>query len=104
MRLSLSLFGPFQASLEGKNLKINSRRSQAMLAMLVLAPKATIARDRLAATLWPDRAEVQARASLRQELSSLRRTLGAEADIVKGDAACIWIDRDAVCRNYGAPG
>ncbi|WP_372579129.1 hypothetical protein [Ruegeria hyattellae] len=103
MRLSLSLFGPFQASLDGHELKIGSRRSQAMLAMLALAPKSAVARDRLAATLWPDRAEEQARASLRQELSSLRRLLGDGADMIMADATCVRISADAVNPNHGAP-
>lgn len=103
MRLSLSLFGPFQATLDGLDLKIGSRRSQAMLAMLAVAPKSAVARDRLAATLWPDRAEDQARASLRQELSSLRRTLGAGAGIVMADATCVRINREAVTSGFGSP-
>ena len=73
-----------------------------MLAMLALAPKSAVARDRLAATLWPDRAEEQARASLRQELSSLRRLLGDHADIVTADATCVRLKGDAVNKNLGA--
>jgi len=103
MWLSLSLFGPFQASLDGHDLKIGSRRSQAILAMLALAPKSVVARDRLAATLWPDRGEEQARASLRQELSSLRRLLGTRADIITADATCVRIKDDAVDNDLGAP-
>jgi len=103
MRLSLSLFGPFQATLDGQELRIGSRRSQALLAMLVLAPKSAVARDKIAATLWPDRAEDQARASLRQELSSLRRALGGGADLITADATYIRIDCEAVCADIGAP-
>lgn len=104
MRLSLSLFGPFQASVDGVELPVKSRRSQAMLAMLALAPKSSVARDRLAATLWPDRAEEQARASLRQELSSLRKLFGAGAEIVTADAVCVRIAREAVAPDFGDPG
>lgn len=103
MRLTLSLFGPFAAELDGKNLRIASRRSRAMLAMLALAPKAAVGRDRLAATLWPDRPEEQARASLRQELSSLRRALGSATDIISADATCVRLQSDALSRRYGAP-
>jgi TolB-like protein len=103
MHLSLSLFGPFQASLGGQDLKIGSRRSQAMLAMLALAPKSAVARDKIAATLWPDRAEDQARASLRQELSNLRRALGAGADLISADATYIRIECDAVSTDFGMP-
>jgi TolB-like protein/cytochrome c-type biogenesis protein CcmH/NrfG len=92
MGLTLSLFGPFEARLDGKVLPVTSRRSQAMLAMLARAPKHAVTRDRMAATLWTDRNEDQARASLRQELSSLRRTLGEASDILTADATCIRID------------
>jgi len=102
MRLSLSLFGPFQATFGEQELKIGSRRSQALLAMLLLAPKSAIARDKIAATLWPDRAEDQARASLRQELSSLRRTLGAASDLISADATYIRIDCDGVSTDFGS--
>ena len=81
MALEINLFGPFEARANGAVLAIRSRRAQALMAMLVLAPSAAIARDRLAATLWPDRSETQAKASLRQELSTLRRCLGDAADV-----------------------
>ena len=103
MAMKLSLFGPFRASLDGQELRIGSRRSQALLAMVALAPTAAVARDRLAATLWPDRAEEQARASLRQELSSLRRALGAASDIVTADASCVRINKDALSPGFGSP-
>lgn len=69
--------------------------------MLALAPTAAVGRDRLAATLWPDRGEEQAKASLRQELSSLRKALGPAADIVTGDTTCVRIDRAALDADVG---
>lgn len=101
MRLTISLFGPFEALLQDQPLPITSRRSQAMLAMLALAPKSAVTRDRMAATLWPDRDEDQARASLRQELSALRRVLGDGAEIVSADASCIRIDSDRLNPDFG---
>lgn len=101
MRLRLSLFGPFHARLDGRDLRVTSRRGQAMLAMLALSPRGAVARDRLAATLWPDRAEDQARASLRQELSTLRRTVGA--DVLSADANCVMLARSVLDADVGAP-
>ncbi|MBO9436854.1 hypothetical protein J7394_21825 [Ruegeria sp. R13_0] len=71
--------------------------------MLALAPKSAVARDRLAATLWPDRAEEQARASLRQELSSLRRALGDGAEMISADGTSVRINGDAIDSNFGVP-
>ncbi|MGV6850491.1 MAG: hypothetical protein ACWA5A_19130 [Marinibacterium sp.] len=72
--------------------------------MLALSPASAIARDRLAATLWPDRAEDQARASLRQELSSLRRMLAPQQGIITAESACVRIDRACLSSEFGAPG
>lgn len=103
MTLQLSLFGPFAAALDGRDLKITSRRSQAMLAMLALSPKHSIARDRLAATLWPDRGEEQARASLRQELSSLRKACGRAETIISADGQYVRLDVQVLDPDFGSP-
>ncbi len=104
MQLALSLFGPFRACLNGQVVKIGSRRARAMLAMLALAPRASLSRDRLAATLWPDRAEEQARASLRQELSSLRRALGGQgAEILLADTSCVSLAEGVLAGDFGDP-
>ncbi len=51
-----------------------------LLAHLALSPGQVHDRKRLAAQFWPDRAEAQALASLRQALWSLRRALGDAQD------------------------
>ena len=96
MRLELTLFGPFGARLDGATLEIRSRRAQAILAMLALSPNGCVARDRLAATLWPDRSEAQAKASLRQELSNLRKSLESGRDLLSADASVVRLDMGAV--------
>lgn len=48
------------------------RKSRALLAYLVLHPAKKVSRERLTALLWGDRAEEQARASLRQALVELK--------------------------------
>ncbi|MXQ08696.1 hypothetical protein GQ651_12640 [Alphaproteobacteria bacterium GH1-50] len=96
MRLQITLFGPFGTRLDGTTLEIRSRRAQAILAMLALSPNGCVARDRLAATLWPDRSEAQAKASLRQELSNLRKSLESGRDLLTADATVVRLDMDAV--------
>lgn len=103
MLLSLKLFGPFHLSCDGRDVEIRSRRSQAILAMLALSPSSAIARDRLAATLWPERAEEQARASLRQELSSLRSALGKDTGVLSADSSIVRIDRSLLDHDFGSP-
>ncbi|MDW8371615.1 MAG: BTAD domain-containing putative transcriptional regulator, partial [Geminicoccaceae bacterium] len=51
------------------------RKTRGLLAVLALLDGASIARERLAGLLWSERAEEQARASLRHALRELRRQL-----------------------------
>lgn len=70
------------------------RRGQAILVFLAMQPGKRAERARLADLLWSDRSEEQARASLRQELSVLRRVLGAEA--LEADRQAVWLASSAV--------
>jgi DNA-binding SARP family transcriptional activator len=70
------LFGTF--SLEdarGSPVRIRSRRARALLAHLIVVGASGASRERLSGLLWSDRAEEQARASLRQCLLELRHEL-----------------------------
>ncbi|MBJ3764644.1 hypothetical protein ILP92_18075 [Maribius pontilimi] len=71
-----------------------SRRGQALLAFLAAQPGLRAERARLADLLWTDRAAGQARASLRQELSVLRRAL-PESTLLS-DRRAVWLDEDKV--------
>ena len=67
-----ALFGGFRlASPSGTLVTVSSRKAQALLAYLVVAGR-RCSRDDLAALLWGDRADGQARQSLRQTLAILR--------------------------------
>ena len=59
------------------------RRPLALMALLAVAGARGVRRDKVIALLWPDSDEERARNSLSQALSSLRRSLGADA-IVAG--------------------
>ncbi|HSS62827.1 MAG TPA: BTAD domain-containing putative transcriptional regulator, partial [Gammaproteobacteria bacterium] len=75
-RLQLSLLGGLSARLEsGQPLHVSTRKSGALLAYLALSPGTPHTRDALMARFWSDRSEAQARTSLRQTLSGLRRNL-----------------------------
>jgi DNA-binding SARP family transcriptional activator/pimeloyl-ACP methyl ester carboxylesterase len=108
-RVSLRLFGGFQARLEpGVPLTLPTRKAQALLAYLALRPDPAHHRDSLAALLWPDRPDEQARASLRHALYELRRALVAspavlltEGDTVTVDPGLIDLDVAAFSRLLG---
>jgi TolB-like protein len=75
----LNLWGDFAVhSPDGANATPKGRKARALLAWLALHPARPISRERLCGLLWGDRAEEQARASLRQTLFELKPfTLGA---------------------------
>ena len=76
-RLSLTLLGGFRARLDpDQALVIAIKKSQALLAYLALPLGQAHPRDKLAALLWGDMREAQARAGLRQTLFTLRKVLG----------------------------
>lgn len=91
--LRLSLLGAFEARLDaGPALAFPRRKAQALLAYLCLHPGEPQARDKLAALLWGDTPDGQARHSLRQALAALRQSLAQSARTLlldEGDAVAI---------------
>jgi adenylate cyclase len=77
--LRLNIFGTFRvADALGNEIAVKSRKSRALLAYLALPPGKTRSREQIMALLWSDRGDQQARSSLRQALSGLRKELGEE--------------------------
>jgi DNA-binding SARP family transcriptional activator/predicted ATPase len=75
-RLRLNLFGGFEAKLvSGAAITLPTKKAQALLAFLAVPPGRTHPRDKLAALLWGERGEEQARDSLRHTLVELRKAL-----------------------------
>ncbi|MBB3764093.1 AfsR/SARP family transcriptional regulator [Sphingomicrobium lutaoense] len=73
-----------------------SRKACAVLAYLASRPGETIARERLAGLLWGDRAEPQARASLRQAIFDIRRASDREAAPIVADRFHVRLDQHNV--------
>ena len=100
--LHLELLGDFRLRTEsGSLVTISARKSQAMLAYLAVKPGQLVSRDKMAALLWSSTAPEQARQSLRQTLSTMRRELAAvspqkilveEGDFLSLDAALVYCD------------
>jgi TolB-like protein len=96
--ITIHLSGAFRAEQHGKPLDALSRRAQGLLAYLVCQPGMRAERGVLADLLWSDRSEEQARASLRQELSVLRKLL---AEALEADRRTVWLKPGAVHAEYG---
>ena len=75
--LELVLLGGFQASAAGNSIDIAGRKERALLAILAMPPGEPRAREKLAALLWSDRSDKQARDSLKQALLRLRKSFGS---------------------------
>jgi len=100
--LNLELLGDFRLRTEsGTLVTISARKSQAMLAYLAVKPGQLVSRDKMAGLLWSSTAPEQARQSLRQTLSTMRRELAAvssqkilveEGDFLSLDAALVHCD------------
>lgn len=67
---------------DGSTVTLTARRGMALLAYLAVSPGASRSREEIMALLWSDRPESQARGSLRQVLTSLRKELGADALLI----------------------
>lgn len=79
--LHLELLGDFRLRSEsGSLITISARKSQAMLAYLAVKPAQLVSRDKMASLLWSSTAPEQARQSLRQTLSTMRRELAAVSE------------------------
>lgn len=72
----MQLLGPMQVRVSGQPVDIPAKKARALLAYLTLRKGVAVPRDTLTALLWGDRGDEQARASLRQTLSAIRKTLG----------------------------
>src|SRR5215471_21657081 len=97
-RIDLTLLGGFQARLShGPPLTVPSRKAQALLAYLALPCGVAHPRDKLAALLWGDLREGQARTNLRQTLFMLRKALAIRVpDSLRIDAASVALEPAAV--------
>ncbi len=90
-RLAVKLLGPLRVSnATGVDYAVAGRKPQAVLAYLAFHAGQRVPRETLATLLWGDRFDSQARQSLRECLSRLRRTLGDDA------AEILLADRDNV--------
>lgn len=78
---------------DGREIRISSRKAQAVLACLALRPGTSFARERLASLLWDDSDPELGRASLRQALAALRRSLpDAAAKALLSEASSVALD------------
>ena len=77
-RLTLALLGPFQVTVDRQPVtSFAYHKARALLAYLALENTQPHHRDTIVGLLWPDMPDAAARTNLRQVLTSLRDTIGA---------------------------
>jgi DNA-binding SARP family transcriptional activator len=96
MVLSVQLLGCFGASVDGRPIEFQTRKTAALLAILARRAGRAESRERIAALLWSRSDEAQARTSLRQAVASLRRSLGSEADLIVATNETLKLAADGV--------
>ena len=96
--LRLNVLGNFEALLaSGDAVSLPTRKAEALLTYLALAPGQPLSRERLFNLLWSDRGEEQARNSLRQCLNTIKKSLGDEAkSILDIERTTISLKKDLI--------
>jgi WD40 repeat protein/DNA-binding SARP family transcriptional activator len=92
-QLSITLFGPFRVRQGGEEvIAFKSNKVRGLLAYLAVESQRLHRRDSLAALLWPDWTDKEARTNLRYALSNLRSTIGDR----EAEPAYLNITREAI--------
>lgn len=93
-RVAIGVHGPFRMfAADGTRIELASRKGMALIAMLVLLPRQEHNRDWLRRQLWGSRDEEQGQASLRKELSRLRKQLdGVAPGLLRAEGRRVWLD------------
>ncbi|MBI3915159.1 MAG: tetratricopeptide repeat protein [Chloroflexi bacterium] len=95
--LKLYLLGAFRLERDSKRVNFSTRKIESLLAYLALFPEQH-SREKLAALLWGDSTDEQARHSLRTALAAIRKALGDEILIADRESvqlnpdAAMWVD------------
>ncbi len=111
--VAVSLLGGFEVRVDGAVQNLAGPKDRALVAVLCLPPGAVHAREELAALLWSDHGDAQARDSLKHATARLRVGLGGsgsgalviDRQSIRIDSAGLWIDAVEVERLLadGAP-
>jgi len=92
--IRLELLGGLEIrAASGAPLPVAARKVRALLVYLALAPARAHSRGKLAALLWGDSGEEQARTSLRQALATLRKAVSPQS-LVVADADTVMLAAD----------
>ncbi|HEY7687373.1 MAG TPA: BTAD domain-containing putative transcriptional regulator, partial [Dongiaceae bacterium] len=93
----LTLLGGFGLESGAGKLSLPTRKDRLLLAYMALSGGRPQPREKLAALLWGDHGEVQARDSLKQALAGIRQVLRqADADPIRADRETVTFEPDGM--------
>ena len=93
----LTLFGGFDFTSPGDTpVSISAKKAKALLAYLALHPNKALQRETLAELLWADCNSSQAKQSLRQTLSALRKVFDKDESIIDADQQTVFLHKDSL--------
>jgi DNA-binding SARP family transcriptional activator len=96
-QIRVQLLGGFAAfGPNGRPLALPTRKAEAVLALLACRSGEAQPRERVIGLLWGDRSDKQARHSLSQTLSSIRRAIGDTSDPFVAERESLAINPDVV--------
>ncbi len=96
MRCRLELLGGMRLLIDGQVHTPAMRKAQLLLARVAMAGDVGVGRDTLCNLLWESSGDNQARASLRQALAHVRRSLGERAEALVAGIDRICLDRSQI--------
>lgn len=94
--LQIRVLGPLEIAARPGTASISSRKSLALIGMLATRENLSMTRDEICHILWGSRGEKQARASLRQELATLKKRLDQDGHVLQTEAERIYLDPECV--------
>jgi len=95
-RLALTLFGAFEAQLDGSGGRALPAKGQTLLPYLALHPGQAAGRDKVAALLWRGMGNEQALRNLRHAVFTIRKAKGDYAVAVSSDGRGLRLEPTAV--------
>lgn len=95
-RCCIRLHGAFSCALQDGTVLVLGGKQQALLALLATAPGGVRTRAYLQTTLWCLVQPEQSAASLRTALSSLKKILGPESEILQSNRERVWLQLEHV--------
>lgn len=95
--ITIKLLGDFAvADRDGSPISVPGAKQRALLAYLALNAGKPVPRDRLMTLLWGERFDEQARQSLRQGLTKLRKLSASNAQLLHTDGDTVSFDVEIV--------